>query len=266
MLKLERLSTNSHVNIRLKENSFFFDAPFLRALGYSLLFHIVLFGFFKIEFLDISEPIDSPAPVSVALGETNQPVATTKVDVDTPFDKPLFVASGIDKIEMPTEPMNATEFMLSQVHHNVQNNALWYEKSEDYASFAKEMSEPLQFQERLYPLRLKFSSSLSKLKLIEDGSSLFKEKSPHHSVSSYILTVHPLDIEYDVVVSGESGKVIEWKRKELLDKRLQRYADFIIKTISFAPSEKLCVQGKILLIFKCSGEEIEHLVLKRLHV
>jgi hypothetical protein len=263
MLKLERLSGQGGVHIRLKEKSFLFDAPFLRALGYSFLFHLVLFGVFKIEFLDIPEPIPNPCPVEVAVGVPEQSIVAAHVDAS--FDKPLFVESPLSKIELSQTPLNKTELLLSQLQYNIHNNTLFYETKEEYPNLAKEMSEPLAFQEKLYPLRLKLSSSLTQLKLVEDGSCLFKEKSPHHLTASYILTIHPLDIEYSIVVSGETGKVIEWHRsKELLDKKLQRYADKLIQTIAFAPNERMYIKGKVLLIFKCSGEEIENLVLKRI--
>src|SRR6185295_7379107 len=98
------------------------------------------------------------------------------------------------------------------------------------------------YSEKIYPLTLQCSKSLTKLKLLQDGSELFHQRAAHESSASFLLAKQHYPISYEVYVSPKTGKVVRWTRKrELLDKPLQQLADRIIEKIAFQPFEKRAV-------------------------
>src|SRR5689334_10645560 len=69
MLKLERLGNSEKVQIRVKERRSFFDRRLRQAFTYSLLFHVVVFGVFRVKFLQVHEGAAAFRPVEVALDQ-----------------------------------------------------------------------------------------------------------------------------------------------------------------------------------------------------
>ena len=207
-----------------------FDRAFQRALLYSLLFHGLVFGLFRIKFLDVHESEPPLRPINVAIEKEEHETVAISNEED---ECPKFIESAItsEKNNYPHPPLTATA--LSTPEGQTIAESLLNEEY-DHCSFPQK-----PYSEKIYPLTLQCSHSLSKLHLISDGSELFCEKKPYESSSSFKLATQHYPISYTVQINPKTGKVIRWTRKrELLDKPLQALADRIIETIAFEPFER----------------------------
>lgn len=239
---------SSQLALKLKEQASLFDRPFKQALLYSVLFHFLVFGVFRVQFLQIKDAIQPIDPVEVAIdqGQDSQELVAI-AEFDNPKETAAFAPYVKEHLKLKDKGYKA------DIEHLATSKACFFDEKEiDEKQFHTKLSYPTKH----YPLRLEFTSGISKLKLIEDGSNLFKEKNSYFSRDKLPLTF--FTIAYNVKVSGTTGKVTEWKRKrELLDKRLQACADRIIGEIQFAPFQENSLKGKIWIVFECSGDEIQ---------
>lgn len=234
------------IEIRFKPRIAMFDRPLQRALLYSFLFHALLFGLFRIKCFDLNEPEVTFHPVEVAIED------------EVPEEKSLVTVAEMhsDEKTRMEAPKNKEKVLLAQAPLDV---SCPQGELPDYF-----LSEHIEFQEPLYPLKLRLSKSLSKLQLIEDGSSFFKVKDAKRH-ASYTLAARTYPIEYIVRISVKTGAIVEWKRKkELIDKVLQAHADAFIQKLRFAPCEATTahskLKGKIVMVFECPGEALAKMV------
>ncbi len=270
MLRVERKAGTSEIVIRTKKNRWI-ESRFLQAIGYSFLLHIAVCGIFRIKSLPLEEAKITNAievsilsekgdeegePLSSALAETIEASSNKKPF----FDAALLTASN--KALLPEQPFldqaACTEVALFPSQKKVFLVQPYFQKA------SPTLAVPISWKERFYPLDITFSSSLSSLTLIEDGSSLFKEKNSKPFFLVHIAKIPK--IEYRIVVSGKTGKIESWTRKkELLDKKFQYYIDLLVQTLRFAPSKEESYEGKLWIEFACTGEEIETFLLPHVH-
>ncbi len=248
MLRLERSQKKAPLAIQLPKRSSFLDKALLQALVYSFIFHLVLFGTFKIRLNDYQEQLPQMLPLNVAIDtEKNEGLRfeTEVVDIDQ-LDRSLFFISNLDEDEY-----KAMTLALSDQH--------------SIAAFSNqtihEMTPTLTWAPRMYPLKLKLSSKLKALTLLEDGSSLFRDRGLNESLDRFVLADKHLPTEYKVTVDGTTGLIMSAERKNvLLDKRLQACADAVINNICFKPFSEKSATGSITLVFCCTGDEIQGLM------
>jgi len=217
--------------------SSFLDKALLQALIYSLMAHIVLFGTFKIRLNDYQETAQEMTPVDVAI-DFEEPATEAGVfegpQVDT---SDLFFTNSIAYLPEldPSAPIDA------------------FSDEELVEQEPKERSRI-----KMYPLQLKLSQSLKNLELLDDGSSLFRNKEPYETMSIFTLAPHHFAIDYKLYVQGLTGTLERFERKgELLDKRLQAVADKIVNKIRFCPYSEKSITGSITLTFFCTGDDIK---------
>lgn len=260
MLKFERLSKETVVSIRVKERSSFLDKALLQALIWSFVFHLVLFGTFRIRynsFLDSSPPLK---PIAVAIDPelTSDTFAITALaDIDESLDNASAFFHTVDENEWK---MSCIQNLLPPTSNNcsyLPSPTLSHLSQDDVSMLAKEIT----YAPIVYPLQLKLSRSLKNLYLVDDGSALFKTKGPYDDLGRYALSTKLSPIDYKVKVDGKTGTIVGWQRTyELLDKELQKVADTLITKIRFAPFSHKSQRGTITMSFCCSGEEIGELL------
>ncbi len=216
----------------------FLDKALLQALIYSLIAHILLFGTFKIRLNDYKESAVEMAPIDVAI-DIEEPLAMAGVHTEESFDpEDLYFAHIQPDTFLPIEEHEPVDI---------------FSDEELIALGPKEPDAP-----KMYPLQLKLSQPLKKCMLIEDGSSLFRNKEPYETMSIFHLATHRFSVEYKAYVDGETGTITRFEKKcELLDKKLQQVADRIMSKIAFAPCSEKTITGSITLTFSCTGEEIK---------
>lgn len=239
--------THSTITLRLQERSPFFDRALLQALFWSLIFHLALFSSFRIRLNDYQESSPQMLPLDVA------------IDADK-FDEAKIVATTVD-----SQLANPSDLFCSNIdpeEYKAMNLALLPTaesrvNDDDIAS----QSAPLIWAPKMYPLQLKLSPQLKDLALLDDGSSLFRKKSPYDTLGRFVLTSNHLPIEYKVYVNGLTGRIDRAEREQvLLDKRLQAIGDRLISQVKFKPFSEKNVTGSITLIFCCTGDEIKSLM------
>jgi hypothetical protein len=246
MLKIERIGKTDAIKLSVKERKNFLNTRFRQALTYSLVFHLLLFCFFRIKFMLPQDEAPAFRPVSLAV-DMREFMQMTVADLQ---------AEEMRSFPYQTELLNSFESFFpssqEQAPKTMCGSDLPYIK---HLVTTQEM-HPL-FTERFYPLKIELSKGLQELRIVEDGSSLFRKKIEPAHLSHLLLTTSPLRIRYSIRVHGATGKIIECSRKhELLDKKLQQYADLLIHSISFAPFQELSLTGKLDLVFQCSGDEL----------
>lgn len=259
MLKFERSIQDAVVSIRLKSRSSFFDRALLQALLWSFLFHLLLFGTFRIRLNSFNDNSPSMAPIAVAIEHEPQEAVTSVAalhqDQETIESQGLFTqsldptvwqAACIDKLASRTSLAHATSSFLFHGSNE-----------EDLLNVQKEVT----YTPTLYPLQISCSRSLRALTIVDDGSSLFRTKGPKDDLGKLYLSKQSYPIEYKVKIEGATGKVVRWERKyELLDKELQKVADRLINIIRFAPFNKRSAKGSLTLTFCATSEEIAELL------
>lgn len=210
----------------------------MQALIYSLVFHLMLFGTFRIRLSDFQEYTPQMHPLDVAIDSEKTEVDNTNT------------SQHVDKSALFLANLDADE-------HTQINLALLQDDSDFDDEALKELVPKLEWSPKMYPLKLKLSNSFKDLILVDDASSLFRNKKPQETLARFVLAPHHFTIEYKVSVDGSSGHIINRVRKEeLLDKRLQTVADRIIGTIKFLPFNEKERSGSITITFCCTGDEI----------
>ncbi len=216
----------------------FLDKALLQALIYSLILHVVLFCTFKIKLNDYQEHAHEMAPIDVAI-DFEEPHSMTQAHLQDAFDPNDLYFTHLKTTTLPPIEARAPIDIFT-----------------DDDLIALEPKEPESA--KMYPLQLKLSQPLKKCMLIEDGSSLFRNKEPYETMSIFTLATHHFSIEYKVYVDGFTGKLERFEKKcELLDKKLQAVADQIMAKIQFAPCTEKSITGSITLKFSCTGDEIK---------
>jgi hypothetical protein len=220
------------------------DRGLLQALIYSLVFHLVIFGAFRIRLSDYQDYTREMQPLHVAIDSEIPSYTTVGEQSDTQTTHGLFTENLDDKELMALR--------LSQIENPIQTVS-----SEEISALAP----ALTFTPIMYPLQLKLSSELKNLTLQDDGSKLFRKKGPYDTLGSLLLASNHFPIDYQVDVDGKTGKITKAVRSEvLLDKKLQAVADKLIYRITFAPFSEKTKSGKITLTFCCSGDEVKSLL------
>lgn len=229
----------------LKERTTFLDKALLQALVYSLLFHLLLFGSFRIRLNDYQESTPQMRPIDVGIDTEKSDRAQTVINA------------------LDTEQIDPSALFISNLdtqEYWAMNLAL-LNKPVDTEDEILEPPTKLAWTPRMYPLQLKLSAQLKALELTDDGSSLFREKGPYDSIGRFALAANHLPIEYKVRINGVTGRIESAEKDQvLLDKRLQSVADQIINHIQFKPFSEKCLAGRITLIFCCTGDEIKSLM------
>jgi hypothetical protein len=247
MLQVKNVKNSQKIEVRFLPKPRMVDRPLQRALLYSFLFHALLFGLFRIQYSDLHEREPFFQPIQVAIEADTESKAVV-ADVVHEEKKTLL---AIDKQKLTEAPLFERE---KAIYDLVSEPP--YDSLDTFALLTK-----IDMSQKLYPMRLKLSSKLSKLELLEDGSCFFRKKEKTDRIARLQLAYAHYPITYHVTVDGASGKVIHSSRtKELLDKKLQVLADAIIDKIQFFPSEEQQVSGRLSIIFYADSEEIEEML------
>jgi hypothetical protein len=256
MLRLKRLPKD-RVTIYIQDKSRTLDIRFWRSLFYSLLFHVIVFGSIRIEYLRIHESTIPLVPVEVAIDNAPEEMVIADTgDLENARQK-KFIHLAAHYSEVPYIK-KTNEFDLAAQLQALQNSPLILSQAATHHESPLPAAPPSSYPEKCYPMRIELTSGLQELQLVRDGSILFRQKKTTDMLSKLKLTTRPLFIDYEVRVCGNSGKIIGWKRThELLDKKLQELADRIIQEIGFGKQAPDTQTGVIRLIFECSGVEIE---------
>ncbi len=259
MLRLKRLP-HDRVSIQVQDKKTSYDIRFWRSLIYSTIFHLLLFGMVRIEYLTTHEMLKPAIPVEVSIEQEPGDIAIADVvEEKTPMPElfshlatPLLcIPYGVYPSHSDTTFMTEEESLnhqqpyspITQISYHVENTP----------SFTSSMP-----REHIYPLQLHLSDDLHKLQLVSDGSLLFRYKRVSDAVAKMKLTVNPLAIDYEVTICGETGKILEWQRtRVLLDKRLQECADTLMQEIRFGKTGGDATRGIIRISFTCTGDEID---------
>lgn len=231
----------------LKERTGFLDKALLQALLWSLVFHLALFGSFRIRLNDYQESSPQMLPLDVAIdADYDATNVATAVDIQ-----------DIDNDALLTMNLDGQEYKAILLQTIPKNQHMAYAEH----NTPQMPTDTLSWAPRMYPLQLKLSPQLKALGLIDDGSGLFRKKGPHDTLGRFVLAANHLPIEYKVTVNPKTGR-IEYAEKEhiLLDKRLQAVADRIISQMQFHTFSEKSVTGSITLIFCCTGDEIKSLM------
>ena len=254
MLEIEKPATGE-IKLHVKEKSAFMTTRLRQAFTYSLFVHVLVFAVFRVKFMIPQEDVLISKPIDVGIeAEIQESVHTDGTENKESLDS--FPAMY---------PFTSMPSSFLDHHTSLQESkreALFFSQNTlpdpFSADLQKKQSANDLFSEHFYPLKIELSRELEPLKIIEDGSLFFKKKPPKSSYAHLQLTTSPFKIRYFVEVLGSTGKISGWSRKhELLDKKLQQYADFLIEKISFAPGDEKSYIGKVDLIFYCTGEEIK---------
>lgn len=253
MLKLERVSSNNQLTLKKSERRLI-DKPLIRALLWSALIHASLLVIFRVSLFDIPESIYQPT-IEVHLENDIGEGASVRAHIQSNSDTPLLTDILHSCAWENTQLQNAKENSLKSPSSFFKKapTMLYALSTEDTLPLNLHLMDTLH---RVYPLKIKASSSLKMCKIIEDGSAFFKE------IDVSLLPLHRTTrarIEYFVVLDGMTGKIKQMHRtRELLDKTLQSVADTIIDMLRFWMPEENEYKGRIELCFYCSGEEIQN--------
>ena len=270
MLKLERNPSTKHIAIRLKEKKAFVDRPFFIALVYSVLFHLIVFGFFKVQMGDPHEAVSELDPIEVAMlsdkaEDQEIPDLVGQVQIETQGDQNDLRISLSPNIEIePKFPHLSHEApplanLIAASTFSYDDDEPLKEYTKDLAWTPKKEGSPLNWRSRIYPLCLKFSDNLQPLVLLEDGSRLFKEKSPRMK-NSLFSTSGLTSLEYNVKIHAQSGKIEKYScKKDLQNMNLEQYGNLIIRSLRFAPTSSsidTIHSGRIWVTFLCPPNEL----------
>ena len=122
---------------------------------------------------------------------------------------------------------------------------------------------PCRYMSRVYPLKIFLGSALRSSHLIEDGSTLFCPAAHETLLSTYAFAELIPKVEFKIDVDAASGKITHIVCiKELVDKRLQGFAEIFLKILRFAPfsTKKRMITGLISVQFAGSFDRIAPLV------
>jgi|GEM_PF-6506800 len=243
-MKSDATKPQPPIKIGLKRKNPLRDRAFQRAIFYSLLFHALVFGLFRVKFIDHSEGVAKTSSLAVSIEmEPEQELPVTKTHE--------FLAPSADLTKFPGVSSNWDDLICNELFEKTHLAPIAEIRLSD------DMAAPKAGKDPFFPLRIRSAKKIKALHLIEDGSSLFKEKSIDES-AAFSYPLYTYSITYTVKIAGQSGKIVEWfRRGELLDKTLQECADKIIETIRFAPTQEAEIKGHIWLEFLCNGEELE---------
>jgi hypothetical protein len=183
-------------------------------------------------------------------GDEMHQVAVAELETQENFLAPVDPQS----LQFPRLSFDA-EKAISQLFE--EEKTIRVQELDTFTTGIQEMRDEIKYLEHVYPLKLRLSKPLAKLKLIEDGSHLFKPKEINQKTAALSFSTTCYPIAYTIKVSGESGKVVSWKRKkELIDKKMQSCADKLIETLVFGPSKEKEIKGKIWITFACPEDEL----------
>ncbi len=231
----------------VKEKSPFLDRALFQALFWSLIIHLVLFATFRIRLNDFLDTKIEMKPLNVAIEPERADEANTTLDIQN--------RDSYDPLTLVTLQLDPDECKMMHLAQNPVASETEIAFSDDDLS---ELTPELSYTPTMYPLQLKLSSELKALSLINDGSSLFKEKGQKDRLGPFMLAANHLSIDYTVTIDGKSGRVIRSDRSQvLLDKKLQQVADKIVNMIAFKPFSEKSRTGRITIVFCCTGDEIK---------
>jgi hypothetical protein len=240
MLELEKKT----LHISIKKPVAFINRPLIRALLWSALIHLCLLCSFRIKMISFHESDYPLKPIAVAIEEEIAPVITAAVETESIIPQ---VAVNWDEVrqDIPTAYVKISKAPMIETYDTISSE-------QTIAS----LPNSLAHHAAAYPLRIKFSPNLRQLKLLADGSSLFRQKE-----SEFLLSPLRFPITYTVSVNGQTGKVIRWTREGILaDKTLQSCADTLLSTLRFVPFGSKTIEGTICFIFRCNGQELQQLL------
>ena len=260
MIKLEPVTDG--LTFRIKERPPFFSRPLIKALTWSALFHLCLLSSFRIKMTDFHEVEYPIKPIDVAIEKEESPPITTIIDNKNSMAQPIVNLN--DPYWDEARDIVSNQYQSFTATSHIPRPTSFGDTVSDIAITS--IPESLSSTSTLYPLRLKFSPAVKKLKLLVDGSSLFKQKGNQKESQEQLhrLLLSPLrfPIKYDVNINGKNGKIVHWSREETLaDKTLQECADTLMTLIRFAPSSNEKIRGSICLTFCCTGQEMEQFFL-----
>lgn len=124
---------------------------------------------------------------------------------------------------------------------------------------------PSSYISHIYPLKITLHSSLRHLSFIEDGSTLFISRKNTHSPAIPLFPSDEGKTMYYVTIDPSSGKISSIHcKKNLSDRRLQKIADAILKTVSFhiesRALRKNLWEGKISIHFFGTYETVDSFI------
>ncbi|MBS0654247.1 MAG: hypothetical protein JSR46_00575 [Verrucomicrobia bacterium] len=255
MLEFDPLA--NELSIRVKTNPLALQRPLIKALIWSAVFHLCLVSAFRIKMIDFHEVKYPITPIDVAIDDEEGPKTSVALQQRQhmqpimPISDPCWDACRHDSLKEPLPlPCPLRRPLPGSLGSVVPDSVI--------ASSEKSLST----RPRLYPLKLKFSPTLKKLKVLVDGSSLFKQQEDPMELHLLFLAPAFFSIKYDVRIDGKSGKVVRWNReKKLGSTYVQTCADMIVSHLRFAPSTQEQIGGRLSLSFRCTEEKLKELLI-----
>lgn len=253
MLKLEKLALGKKVTLSIKNRSII-DGAFLKALLWSTIFHLVVLCSFRIKMFDIPE--SSPVyPIAVSLENDPQDSHETFVQIDSDSSSQLFT----DYLKEHTLHEEVYEKILYAL---LDRSNSGFSPPPTLSILPTAIATPIdfEFQNVVYPLKIKLSNNLKACHIVDDGMRLFDEK----KTKEFLPHTRPhYTIKYRVSIDGTTGKIASYRRsRELLDKSLQTVADRMLDVLVFWTPAQRKYTGELTLTFYCNGEEIVELLQK----
>lgn len=258
MLRLER-GKKDRVIIRLRQKRYKFDTRFWRAVLYSAAFHLFIFGFIRIQFSQVHQAPMPLLPVEVAIDYEEEDLSAEVVAVKHDENEKLLIA--MSPIEDSPQPRADPELVDEVNHILIDLNSSDESNNPRFATNhgLTEVAPPGRFNlsEKLYPLRFQVSGSLKNKQIVTDGSHLFRNSTATETNAPLRVKTTSRSILYQIKIDGITGKVIEWKRKrELIDKKLQAFADTLLDEITFEAGFPGTKKGSIRVIFDCTSDKL----------
>jgi hypothetical protein len=255
MLEFDPLA--NELSIRIKKNPPLLQRPLIKALIWSAVFHLCLVSAFRIKMVDFHEVKYPITPIDLAIDDEDAPITTValhkgeRMQPIVPLSDPCWDAMRHDSLKEPLPlPCPLRKPLPGSLGSVVPDSVI--------ASSEKSLSN----KPRLYPLKLKFSPTLKKLKLLVDGSSLFKRQEDPIELHRLFLAPSFFTIKYDVLINGKSGKIVRWNREKTLGcTYVQACADMIVSLLRFAPSAHEQIGGRLSLSFRCTEQKLKELLI-----
>lgn len=248
------MDVKKSLSIEIKEPLPFFTHPLVRALIWSALFHLCLLCAFRVK-MSYFHTTESPlTSVAVAIEEDALPATTTTIENEQQMTQ---LIANLDNSDWDEIRETTSEWPRDHIKasHQPKIHSCGNIISETAITF---LPESFSHQSTLYPLRIKTSPNLKKLKILTDGSSLFKQTENSEKLHQLLMSSSRFRVQYTVNINGKNGRITKWNREShLIDPAVQSCADMVIERLCFAPFGDKTMQGTLYLVFYCDGQELQ---------
>jgi len=239
------------ISISLQEKKQQQSRFFLRALGYSLLIHVSMIVFFHIK--KDTPPFETEKS-SIVFIEQNNPF----IDILVGSSEETILQRFYREFSLIPQQKNSPPPKEIALSSSIQKLSLLSLPTIPIVPWEIQSSVP---NTHIYPLKIQLSHQLKKLQLIQDGSKFFQKSSYKTILFTLPFAETQPKVEFFIDISSKTGRVIQSIcTKELVDKRLQWFAEQLLLSLQFAPplahNKSDCISGKLTLQFAGSFDKL----------